>query len=95
MNLNEENSVMHPAQKGFKSTLIGIIVSIILACTKAAAGFIGNSFKDHQQRLNVLDQKIREAALKYAEEFYHTGKCTKEEALEKGIAKAELALRKL
>lgn len=40
-------------------------------------------FKDFQQRLNVLDQAIREAALKYAEEFYQKEKCTKEEALEK------------
>lgn len=44
MNLNEDNSVIHPAQKGFRSTLIGVVASIILACIKTAAGIIGNSF---------------------------------------------------
>lgn len=52
-------------------------------------------FKDYQKRLDVLDSKIRDAALKYAEEFYRKDQCSKEEAIEKGIAKAELASRKL
>lgn len=52
-------------------------------------------FKEYDQRLGVLDVVVREAALKYAEEFYRKDQCTKEEALEKGIVKAEMTYRKL
>lgn len=52
-------------------------------------------FEDHQQRLNVLDENTRRMTVKFAEEFYHNGKCTKEEALERGITKAEMSLRNL
>lgn len=34
----------HPAKKGFRTTFIGIAVSILLAIGKAVAGFLGNSF---------------------------------------------------
>ena len=52
-------------------------------------------FDDSRQRLQVLDEEIRKAAVKYAEEFYCNGKCSKEEALERGIVKAELEKRNL
>ncbi|MEQ9438441.1 MAG: hypothetical protein RIG62_05315 [Cyclobacteriaceae bacterium] len=52
-------------------------------------------FDDSRQRLEVLDEKIRKAAVKYAEEFYRNGKCSKQEALERGIIKAELEKRNL
>jgi hypothetical protein len=52
-------------------------------------------FKNHKKRLNVLDENIRIAALKYAKEFYLSKKCSKEEALERGIVKAEMKNRKL
>lgn len=34
----------HPAEKGYKTTFIGIGVSIVLAVVKAAAGILGHSF---------------------------------------------------
>ena len=52
-------------------------------------------FDDSRQRLEVLDEEIRRAAVKYAEEFYRNEKCSKEQALERGIAKAELEKRNL
>ena len=52
-------------------------------------------FKDYQERLNVLDENIRAVALNYARDFFVNGKCSKEEAIERGITKAEIANRKL
>lgn len=52
-------------------------------------------FKEFHQRLNVLHEDVREAALNYAISFYRDRNCTKEEALEMGIAKAELEKRNL
>jgi len=52
-------------------------------------------FKNYQERLNVLDENIRAVALKYATEFYVNEKCSKEEAIERGITKAEITNRKL
>lgn len=52
-------------------------------------------FEPYKKRLNVLSEEERLRAVKYAEEFYHRDKCTKEEALEKGIVKAEMEFRKL
>ncbi|MBF9252227.1 cation transporter [Pontibacter sp. 172403-2] len=52
-------------------------------------------FEDHQQRLNVLDEHVRKLAIQHAEEFYQEERCTKEEALERGITKAEMELRNL
>ena len=52
-------------------------------------------FNDYKNRLNVLDEDIRAVALKYARDFYLTNKCSKEEAIERGITKAEIANRKL
>lgn len=52
-------------------------------------------FDDYRQRLEVLVEDVRKEALKYAEEFYQNEKCTKEEALERGIVKAELEKRNL
>ena len=46
-------------------------------------------------RLNMLDENIRESAVKYAEEYYTTNQCSKEEALERGIVKAEMEMRNL
>lgn len=53
------------------------------------------SFFKHQHRLNVLQIDVRIQAVKYAESIYKRNKCSKEEALEKGIVKAEMELRKL
>lgn len=44
MNRNDRSSTTHPAKKGFRTTFIGIAVSIVLAVGKAVAGFLGNSF---------------------------------------------------
>lgn len=52
-------------------------------------------FKDYQERLNVLDENIRAVALKYARDLYVDKKCSKDEALERGIVKAEMEKRKL
>ena len=52
-------------------------------------------FNDYKNRLNVLDEDIRAVALKYARDFYLTNKGSKEEAIERGITKAEIANRKL
>lgn len=38
------NTEKHPEKKGFRTTFIGIAVSILLAIGKAVAGFLGNSF---------------------------------------------------
>ncbi|WP_375580151.1 hypothetical protein ABWH96_03565 [Marivirga tractuosa] len=52
-------------------------------------------FKDYKHRLNALDEDIRKLVLKYAEEFYVQDKCTKPEAIDRAIAKAEMERRKL
>ena len=52
-------------------------------------------FKDYKKRLNVLEEPVRESAVRYAETFLEGNKCTIEEALEKGITKAEMRQRNL
>lgn len=52
-------------------------------------------FKNYQKRLNALEEEIREEVLKYAEELYLNQKCTKDEAIDRAIAKAEMEKRKL
>ena len=52
-------------------------------------------FKDCSMRLNMLDENIHKLAVKYAEVYYITNQCSKEEALERGIVKAEMEGRKL
>ena len=52
-------------------------------------------FNDYQERLDVLGEDIRAVALKYAKDFHLNNKCSKEEALERGIVKAEMDKRKL
>jgi cobalt-zinc-cadmium efflux system protein len=52
-------------------------------------------FRGFDQRLDILDESVRVAALQYAQEFYEEGQGSREEALERGIAKAELEKRKL
>lgn len=52
-------------------------------------------FKDYQERHNVLDENIRAVALKYARDLYVDKKCSKDEALERGIVKAEMEKRNL
>lgn len=44
--MNSDNQIKksHPAEKGFKTTFIGIAVSITLAIVKAVAGIFGHSF---------------------------------------------------
>ena len=50
-------------------------------------------FEDYKHRLNALDEDIRKMAFKYAEEFYIHEKCTKAEAIDRAIAKAEMDKR--
>ena len=52
-------------------------------------------FQEQNPRLEVLEEEVRKTALKYAEELYRNGQCTKEEALERAITKAELEKRNL
>ncbi|WP_197055427.1 hypothetical protein [Gillisia sp. Hel_I_29] len=52
-------------------------------------------FSDYQERLNVLDENIRALALKYATDFHLNNKCSKDEAIERGIVKAEMEKRNL
>lgn len=52
-------------------------------------------FKDFEKRLGVLREEVRELAEQYGEEIYENEDCTKEEALEEGISKAEMELREL
>lgn len=52
-------------------------------------------FIPFQKRLNVLEETVRQRALEYARQFYLHNRSTAEEALEKGITKAELEIRKL
>ena len=52
-------------------------------------------FIQYKDRLNVLDEDVRKAALKYAEEFLKEENSSKEEAIEKAIAKAEMEKRNL
>ncbi|WP_324719355.1 hypothetical protein [Salinimicrobium sp. HB62] len=52
-------------------------------------------FEEFQERLNVLDAGIRARALELASEIYAGEKCTREEALEKGITQAELENRNI
>lgn len=39
-----ESEIPHPSEKGIKSTLVGITVSLFLAIIKGIAGFFGNSY---------------------------------------------------
>ncbi|GAA4429333.1 cation diffusion facilitator family transporter [Pontibacter saemangeumensis] len=57
--------------------------------------YLEDLFKEYQQRLNALDENVRRLAVEFAETFYHDAKCTKEDALERGITKAEMKLRNL
>lgn len=52
-------------------------------------------FEDYQQRLNALDEEVRKLVLKYAKELYSLEKCTKAEAIDRAIAKAEVEKRNL
>ena len=52
-------------------------------------------FNDYQERLDVLGEDIRAVALKYARDFHLNNKCSKDDALERGIVKAEMEKRKL
>lgn len=52
-------------------------------------------FKNFDNRLNVLEKPVKELALKYAKIFLKEEEGTIEEALERGIARAEMDLRNL
>lgn len=52
-------------------------------------------FKDYLKRLNALDEDIRDTVLKYAEKLYLNQKCSKDEAIDRAIAKVEMEKRKL
>ncbi|MBD3630993.1 hypothetical protein [Cyclobacterium sp.] len=52
-------------------------------------------FKDYKHRLNALDKDVKMLVLKHAEEFYVHDKCTKAEASDRAIAKAEMKKRNL
>ena len=57
--------------------------------------------KDHKdfdrfkKRLNALDEDIRSSALEYASQLFSKKNISREEALEKGISRAELEKRDL
>ncbi|GAA0191156.1 cation diffusion facilitator family transporter [Fulvivirga kasyanovii] len=44
MNKEVQESIPHPTQKGLKTTLVGIIISALLAVVKALGGVFGNSY---------------------------------------------------
>jgi hypothetical protein len=52
-------------------------------------------FDEFQKRLNVLDEDVRASALEYAAEIFAEESCTRAEALEKGISRAEMDKRNL
>ena len=52
-------------------------------------------FKNFEKRLASLEDGVRILALEYASEIYHDHDCSREEALEKAIAKAEMEKREL
>lgn len=54
-----------------------------------------DDFKKYEKRLNSLDEKIRNLALEYASEYFATEALSREEALEKGISRAEMEKRDL
>ena len=47
-------------------------------------------FNSFEKRLAGMDEEIRMLALEYASEIYQDNDCSKEEALEKAIVKAEM-----
>jgi hypothetical protein len=51
--------------------------------------------KQIEQRLNALDDKTREKARKYTDQFMNRDQIPMEEALEKGISKTEMEDRNL
>lgn len=52
-------------------------------------------FNSFRKRLAGLDDEVRMLALEYASEIFQSNDCSKEEALEKGIARAEMEKRDL
>lgn len=48
-----------------------------------------------KERLNVLKEPIKNTAVQYAETIFRQGNCSPEEAIERGITKAELDKRNL
>jgi len=52
-------------------------------------------FNSFEKRLAGMDEEIRMLALEYASEIYQDNDCSKEEALEKAIVKAEMKKRDL
>ncbi|MGB7786452.1 MAG: hypothetical protein WBL27_10150 [Salinimicrobium sp.] len=52
-------------------------------------------FKEFRKRLAGLDEEVRILALEYASEIYQKDDCSKEEALEKAISRAEMKKRDL
>lgn len=52
-------------------------------------------FREFEKRLSALDNDVRDLALQRASEYFAENKCSREEALEKGIAKAEMEKRKI
>ncbi|WP_169578590.1 hypothetical protein [Salinimicrobium terrae] len=52
-------------------------------------------FEKFEERLNSLDEDIRSSALEYASQLFSKKNISREEALEKGISRAELEKRNL
>ena len=50
-------------------------------------------FSEFEKHLSALDEEVRNVALQHAAEYFAENKCSREEALEKGIAKAEMERR--
>lgn len=59
------------------------------------SAYVESLFEDHGSRLNALEERIRNQAVLLAEEHYASAKCTKDEALKRGISQAEMEARKL
>ena len=52
-------------------------------------------FSEFEKRLSALDEDVRTVALKHAAQYFAENKCSREEALEKGISKAEMEKRNI
>lgn len=51
------------------------------------------NFEKFERRLGLVDEELRASALEYAAEIFAEEECTREEALKKGLSKAELDKR--
>lgn len=64
-----ENEALHPSKKGLKSTKIGIVVSLVLAIIKGAAGVIGNSYALVADAIESISDVVSSLILWFALKF--------------------------